>query len=70
SAPQSRPHHTTHIWQSPPSGTCGGRTQDGSVARQELQDPDPQSLVPHVGAQRFQARGEALVHRRGVCRAS
>mmetsp|Transcript_18851 Transcript_18851/g.30448 ORF Transcript_18851/g.30448 Transcript_18851/m.30448 type:complete len:210 (-) Transcript_18851:154-783(-) len=41
-----------------------------AVARQELQDPDPQSLVPHVGAQRFQARGEALVHRRGVCRAS
>ena len=41
-----------------------------AVARQELQDPNPQALVPHVGAQRFQARGEALVHRRGVSRAS
>ena len=32
-----------------------------AVARQELQDPNPQALVPHLGAQRFQARGEALV---------
>jgi len=37
-----------------------------AVARQELQNPDPQALVPHVGAQRLQqAWGKALLHRRG-----
>ncbi|CAM9305180.1 unnamed protein product [Heterosigma akashiwo] len=39
----SRPHHTTHIWQSPPSGTCGGRTQDGSgqTGAAGLEPPGP-----------------------------
>eukprot|EP00639_Heterosigma_akashiwo_P012735 CAMPEP_0206379858 /NCGR_PEP_ID=MMETSP0294-20121207/11646_1 /ASSEMBLY_ACC=CAM_ASM_000327 /TAXON_ID=39354 /ORGANISM="Heterosigma akashiwo, Strain CCMP2393" /LENGTH=151 /DNA_ID=CAMNT_0053828891 /DNA_START=282 /DNA_END=738 /DNA_ORIENTATION=+ len=36
-----------------------------AVARQELQNPNPQALVPHVGVQRLQARGEALGHTDG-----